>query len=109
MIHILRQNEDILKEKCDKMYNWIESYLDLTNYEDKNLFQIDVSKDKIEKDSFNEIELIALNILIPQLKQKLNELTIGRGMKTVIKLIISINLILIYFNLFSRLVIIKKV
>ena len=83
MIHILRQNEDILKEKCDKMYKWIESYLDLTNYEDKNLFQIDVSKDKIEKDSFNEIELIALNILIPQLKQKPNELTIGQ-MKTVI-------------------------
>ncbi len=75
MVHILRQNENILKEECDKMYNWIESYLDLTNYEDNKLFQINVSKDKIEKDSFNEIELTALNILIPQLKQKLNELT----------------------------------
>jgi len=44
MIHILRQNEDILKEECDKMYIRIESYLDLTNYEDNKLFQINVSK-----------------------------------------------------------------
>lgn len=70
-ISFLRKNEEILKEECDDMLNWIKSYL----YSDNNLklFQIDDEKEKIEKDRLSGVELDEMNILIFDLKQKLNK------------------------------------
>ena len=75
MLNILKQNEKILIEECDKMLGVIIDKLDINKRADYlNLLEICSSKEKIEKNDCNQNKLNDLNILIPKLKQELNEL-----------------------------------
>ena len=77
MINILKQNEKILKNECDEILESIKAKLDTNNFIDYlSLFEIISSaKEKIEKDVFDEKKLKDLNILIHELKKKLNEIS----------------------------------
>jgi hypothetical protein len=76
MINILRQNEKILNAECEKILKGIRVKLDLNNTIDySEMLTIFSSKEKIEKDVFDEKKLKDLNNLIPKLKHKLNELS----------------------------------
>ncbi len=77
MINILRQNEKTLNAECDKILKEVRAKLDINNSKDyPELLTIFSSKEKIEKDVFDEEKLKDLNNLIPKLKHKLNELSI---------------------------------
>jgi len=77
MINILRQNEKTLNAECDKILKEVRAKLDINNSIDySELLTIFSSKEKIEKDVFDEEKLKDLNNLIPKLKHKLNELSI---------------------------------
>ena len=76
MINILRKNEKILNAECEKILKGIRKKLDLNNTIDyPEMLTIFSSKEKIEKDVFDEKKLKDLNNLIPKLKHKLNELS----------------------------------
>jgi len=67
IINILKQNEKILSDECDIILNDINANLSL------NIFEIDDSKVKIEKDELNETELAHLGMKIGEIKQNIND------------------------------------
>jgi hypothetical protein len=74
MISLLRQNEQNLTNECDTMLIEIKSNLNANKYQDE--IQIGDVKEKIEKDGYNQDELINLNNTLLEMKQKSNELTV---------------------------------
>jgi len=66
IINILKQNEKFLSDECDIIFNDIKANLNL------NTFEVDHSKEKIEKDELNETELAHLNRRIDKIKQNIN-------------------------------------
>jgi len=76
MIDVLKQNEQVLMNQCEKMLNELNTSLDSKKFEEKDSFKnIDESKIVIEKNKLNEEELKNLNCKINQIKQELNKLT----------------------------------
>ncbi len=74
LINILKEKKNNLINECDLMLNDIKDYLK-SNFEDNVSLQIDLTKQKIEKNVLNENKLNDLSILIDQLKQDLNKLS----------------------------------
>jgi hypothetical protein len=71
MINKLRQNEKKLTKECERMLDKLNADLDSNKYENNVLFQFK-SKEKIENNDLNEIELNNLKTKIPELKKHLN-------------------------------------
>jgi len=74
-INNLKTNERQLNDECKSVLKEIQEYLDPSKYEDNILFQIDESREKIEKDKFNEVDLTNLNKKITEINSSLNKLT----------------------------------
>jgi len=75
IVKLVKKNETNLHTECDEILNEITSNFDSSKYEDDVKFQIDASKDKLEKDGLNEAELVNLNTRISQIKQQMSQLT----------------------------------
>jgi hypothetical protein len=65
-INILKQNEKILSDECDIIFNDIKANLYL------NKFEIDDQRKKIENNELNETELANLNRKLDEIKQNIN-------------------------------------
>jgi RNA-binding protein YlmH len=65
-INILKQNEKILSDKCDIIFNVIKANLYL------NKFEIDDQRKNIENNELNETELTNLNMRLDEIKQNIN-------------------------------------